>query len=298
MRVSISVSDYTWPGGAAAIRTQLGGIARAADAAGVDTIWLPDHLLQVDPRASADDAMLETYTTLGFLGGLTERVRLGALVTPATYRSPAYVIKTVTTLDVLTGGRAWLGVGAGYSEDEARAMGLPFPPVAQRFAHLTETLEIAFRMWSGDRSPYEGTHHRLAGPIASPAPLTRPHPPVLIGGSGEKKTLPLVARYGDACNIGDHGDGGATITRKLEVLARCCARVGRPFADIDKTVSTRYLEGESPAEFAKRCAEFRALGVDHLVLFASWTPERTASLAGLIEAAGQSAQPGRTRPDS
>ncbi|HEY7597571.1 MAG TPA: TIGR03560 family F420-dependent LLM class oxidoreductase [Actinophytocola sp.] len=285
MRVSISVSDFTWPGGAAAIRAELGAIVRAADQAGVDTIWLPDHLLQVDQRSSPDAEMLETYTTLGYIAGLTERVRLGAMVTPVTYRAPAYVIKSVTTLDVLTGGRAWLGLGAGYSEEEAKAVSLPFPPVAERFEHLEETLAIAFRMWSGDTTPFHGAHYRLENPISSPAPLTRPHPPVLIGGIGEKKTLPLVARHGDACNIGDYPDGGKTIERKLEVLRQCCADAGRPFEEIDKTVSTRFIDGESPGEFTERCHRFRSLGMDHPVLFTSWTRARAESLAPLVEAA-------------
>lgn len=285
MKVSISVTDFTWPGGAAAIRAELSAVVRAADQAGVDTIWLPDHLLQVDPRSTPDAEMLETYTTLGYVAALTERARLGAMVTPVTYRAPAYVIKSVTTLDVLTGGRAWLGLGAGYSEDEARAMGVPLPAVAQRYEHLSETLEIAFRMWSGDTSPFHGRHHQLENPISSPAPLTRPHPPVLIGGIGEKKTLPLVARHADACNFGDYPDGGKTIERKLGVLRQCCADAGRPFEDIDKTVSTMYVDGETPGEFTARCERFRELGMDHAVLLTSWNQAKAESLGPLIEAA-------------
>jgi len=140
MRVSISVTDHTWPGGPEAMRGHLGALAKAADDAGVDTLWLPDHLIQADPRLSDDAEMLETYTTLGFIAALTERVRLGAAVTPVSYRSPAVVVKAVTTLDVLSGGRAWLGVGAGYSEGEARGMGLDFPETAERFERLREML--------------------------------------------------------------------------------------------------------------------------------------------------------------
>jgi F420-dependent oxidoreductase-like protein len=282
MRVSISVSDFTWPGGSAAIRGELARIARAADETGVDTIWLPDHLIQVDQRSSPDADMLETYTTLGFIAALTERVRLGAMVTPVTYRAPAYIVKSVTTLDVLTGGRAWFGVGAGYSEFEAAAVGLPFPSTAERFEHLDETLRIAFQMWDGDTTPFQGKHHQLENPIHRPAPLRRPHPPVLIGGTGERKTLPLVARYGDACNIGDYPDGGKTIQRKLEVLAGLCEEIGRPFAEIDKTVSTRYIPEESPEEFGERCGRLRSLGMEHVVLFFGWTPETVASLGELV----------------
>jgi F420-dependent oxidoreductase-like protein len=284
MRVSITVSDHTWPGGPAAMRGHLTTLARTADVAGVDTLWLPDHVIQADPRKSVDEAMLETYTTLGFIAAQTERMRLGALVTPVTYRAPAVVVKAVTTLDVLSGGRAWLGIGAGYSEGEARGMGLDFPATAERFDRLTETLKIAFRMWAGDTAPFEGTYYRLENPINSPAALSRPHPPVLIGGTGEKKTLRLVAEYADACNVFDLPDGGATIRRKLEVLARHCEDVGRPFADIDKTASTMFRADETVDAFVQRCGVFAGYGVEHVVLLASWTPASLESLATLIPA--------------
>ncbi|MGH3758596.1 TIGR03560 family F420-dependent LLM class oxidoreductase [Actinophytocola sp.] len=287
MRVSISLSDYTWPGGPAAMRDHLGALVRAADAAGVHTLWLPDHVIQADPRKSPDAEMLETYTTLGFIAARTERMRLGAMVTPVSYRSPAVVVKAVTTLDVLSGGRAWFGIGAGYSEGEAKGMGLDFPPTAERFERLTEALEIAFQMWSGDTSPYEGTHYRLENPISSPPPLGRPHPPVLVGGTGEKKTLRLVAEYADACNLSDLPDQGATIRRKLDVLERHCADVGRPFGDIDKTASTLFLEDETPDAFARRCGVLAGYGVEHLVLFHSWTVESLEALGKLIPAAAE-----------
>ncbi len=284
MRVSISVSDFTWPGGPAATGEHLAALAKAADAAGVHTLWLPDHLIQADPRKSPDAEMLETYTTLGFIAAQTERIRLGAMVTPVSYRSPAVVVKAVTTLDVLSGGRAWFGIGAGYSEGEARDMGLDFPPTAERFERLTETLEIAFRMWEGDTTPYEGTHYRLGKPLNSPNSLQRPHPPVLIGGSGERKTLRLVAQYADACNLGDMPDEGATIRRKLAVLAEHCADVGRPFSAIDKTVSTVFIDGESPDAFADRCGVLAGYGTEHVVLFHSWTLESLDALAKLVPA--------------
>jgi len=284
MRVSISVSDFTWPGGPSAMGNHLGALARAADTAGVHTLWLPDHLVQADPRKSPDAEMLETYTTLGFIAAQTERIRLGAMVTPVSYRSPSVVVKAATTLDVLSGGRAWFGIGAGYSEGEARDMGLDFPPTAERFERLTETLEIAFRMWSGDTTPYEGAHYRLTKPLNSPAALQKPHPPVLIGGSGERKTLRLVAEYADACNLGDMPDKGATIRRKLEVLAGHCADVGRPFSAIDKTVSTVFIDGESPDAFAERCEVLAGYGTEHVVLFHSWTLESLDALAKLIPA--------------
>jgi F420-dependent oxidoreductase-like protein len=284
MRVSISVTDHTWPGGPTAMRGHLGALAKAADAAGVDTLWLPDHLIQADPRMSDDAEMLETYTTLGFIAALTERVRLGALVTPVSYRSPAVVVKAVTTLDVLSGGRGWLGVGAGYSEGEARGMGLDFPETAERFERLRETLEIALRMWSGDRTPFAGTHYRLDDPINSPQAIQRPHPPVLVGGTGEKKTLRLVAEYADACNVFDIPDDGATIRRKLAALARHCEDVGRPFGDIDKTVSTMLRDGETADAFARRCGVLASHGAEHVVLLHPWTVESLDALGTLIAA--------------
>jgi F420-dependent oxidoreductase-like protein len=280
MRISISISDYSWDD----VRGRLGGLATAADEAGVDTVWLPDHLIQADPRSSPDAAMLETYTTLGYLAAVTSRVRLGAMVTPVSYRFPAAVVKAVTTLDVLSDGRAWFGVGAGYSENEARWMGLPFPPVADRFEQLDEALRIAARMWSGDESPFSGKHYTLERPINSPRPVRQPHPPVLIGGTGEKKTLRLVAEYADACNLSDMPDEGATIRRKLAVLAEHCATVGRPFDAIEKTVSTRFVDGESAADFARRAEVLRGYGCDHLILFFSWTVEALEALGRLIAA--------------
>lgn len=275
MRVSISISNYSWGD---AIRGTLGDLAAAADAAGVHTIWLPDHLIQADPRLTPDAEMLETYTTLGYLAARTERVRLGAMVTPVSYRWPAAVVKAVSTLDVLSGGRAWFGVGAGYSDTEATMMGLPFPPVKDRFEQLEETLLIARRMWAGDESPFTGTHYSLTRPINSP----RSTPPVLIGGTGEKKTLRLVARYADACNLSDMPDEGATIRRKLAVLAEHCEAEDRDFAAIEKTVSTRFIPGESADEFAERAAVLRGYGTDHPVLFHNWTVADLEALGKLI----------------
>jgi F420-dependent oxidoreductase-like protein len=289
MRVSISVSDYSWPAGNAETGRQLGRVARAADDAGVDTIWVPDHLVQVDPRTSPDADMLEAYTVLGFLAGQTERVRLGALVSGVTYRPPALLVKAVTSLDVLSGGRAWFGIGAGYHEGEARGMGLPLPAVAERFDRLEEALRIAVQMWSGDTAPFRGQHYTLEQPLNSPPAVQKPHPPILVGGQGERRTLRLVAQYADACNLSDLPDSGQTVTRKLEVLARHCADVGRPMAEIDKTVSTGYLPDESPADFATRCEVLAGLGLDHVVLFprGSWTAEAVASLAPGIRAVQQ-----------
>jgi F420-dependent oxidoreductase-like protein len=224
MRISLNMANHSWPED---VRGELSRIVRAADESGPDTVWVADHLLQVDPTSSPEAAILEAYTTLGFLAAQTERVRLGAMVTPVTYRPPAVLIKALTTLDVLSAGRAWLGVGSGYSDEEARAMGVPLPPVAERFERLEETLRLATQMWAGDASEFTGHHYHLERPQGSPLPLTRPHPPILIGGMGERKTLRLVARYGDACNLFEIPDGGETVRRKLEVLADHCAAESR-----------------------------------------------------------------------
>lgn len=282
MRVSISVTDFSWR---AKIPNSLAEIADAADDAGIDTVWVPDHLLQADPTAPADDRdMLEAYTTLGYLAARTERVRLGAMVSAVTFRPPALLVKAVTTLDVLTVGRAWLGVGAGYEGGEALAMGLSMPPTAERFERLEETLRIAVAIWAGDESRIEGKHYRLEHPIGFPLPVSQPHPPILVGGTGEAKTLRLVAQYADACNLFDIPDGGVTLRRKLDVLARHCDDVGRPFGEIEKTVSARLNDGESAESILDRCADFARFGIDHVVFIrtGAWSPDAMTSLASVI----------------
>ena len=281
MRLSMSITNYSWPGAPQSLGAELTRAAQAADSGGLDTVWVADHMLQADPSSTPEAEMLEACATLGFLAGQTRRVRLGTMVSAVTFRAPSVLIKAVTTLDVLSGGRAWLGLGAGYNEEEARAMDLPLPPVAERFEHLEDTLRLAHHMWSGDGSPFHGRRHRLEQPVCNPLPLTAPHPPILVGGMGERKTLRLVAEYGDACNLFDIPDGGETIARKLEVLARHCEAVGRPFGAIEKTVSTRLNPGESAEQFAERCAALAALGLDHAVVItpAPWTEETVTVLA-------------------
>jgi F420-dependent oxidoreductase-like protein len=291
MRVSISVTNYSWrsvsgsgsPEGV--VDRDLARVAEAADQGGIDTVWVVDHLLQADPTAGPGDTeMLEAYTTLGFLAARTERVRLGAMVSGVTFRAPALLVKAVTTLDVLSGGRAWLGIGAGYHDEEAAAMGLEMPPVAERFERLEETLQIATRMWAGDDTPYQGSHYRLQRPAGSPRPVRRPHPPILIGGTGEQKTLRLVARYADACNLFDIPDGGRTVEHKLDVLARHCQEARRPYEAIEKTLSTRLEAGESAEDFVKRCTASAALGVEHVVVITSgpWTTDALATLTAAV----------------
>jgi F420-dependent oxidoreductase-like protein len=285
MRISIGMTNFSWPSGPGGLSAELVRLVRAADQAGVDTVWVADHLLQADPTAGPDETeMLEAYTTLGFLAAQTERVRLGVAVSPAALRPPALLVKTITTLDVLSGGRAWLGIGAGYHSEEAQALDLPLPPVAERFERLEETLQIAIRMWAGDETPFEGKHYRLEHPVDSPGPVQRPHPPIMIGGGGERRTLRLVAQYADACNLGDIPDGGRTVKHKLAVLARHCADVGRPYEAIEKTLATRLEAGESSDQFVRRAVAAAELGFEHLtvVIAGAWRPEALATLAAAI----------------
>ncbi|MFJ9786764.1 LLM class F420-dependent oxidoreductase [Amycolatopsis sp. NPDC101161] len=280
MRLSIGVTDFSWPD---KLTDALAGIAVAAEDAGLDTLWVPDHLLQADPNSTPDSAMLEAYTTLGFLAARTGRIGLGTMVSAVTFRPPALLIKAVTTLDVLSGGRARFGIGAGHHDGEARAMGLPFPPVGERFERMEETVRLALRMWDGDSSAFEGAHYRLDRPIGNPRPVRRPR--VLIGGAGERRTLRLVARYADACNVFDVPDGGKTVRHKLAVLARHCEEAGRPYGEVEKTISTRLSPGESAESFARRCAEFAEWGIEHAVVITAG-PWRAADVATLGRVAG------------
>lgn len=285
MRVSVSITNYSWPTGPPHLGSELTRVGRAADRDGIDTVWVVDHLIQADPTAPPGDSdMLEAYTTLGFIAAHTERVRIGTMVTGVTFRPPTLLVKAVTTLDVLSGGRAWLGIGAGHHDGEATAMGLPFPAAGARLEQLEETLQIARRMWSGDETPFRGRHFTVENPDGHPAPLGRP--PVLIGGDGERRTLRLVAQYADACNLFDLPDGGRTVAHKLEVLAQHCADVGRPFEQIEKTLSTRLNVCESPDEFVRRGAAAAQLGIDHLIVGTSapWTPDTLGTIAAAVPA--------------
>jgi F420-dependent oxidoreductase-like protein len=286
VKLSLSITNFSWRD--TDLVRGLSRIAQAADTGGLHGVWVADHLLQADPIGArpGETEMLEAYTTLGFLAARTRRVRLGTLVTAVTFRPPALLVKAVTTLDVLSGGRAMLGIGAGYQAAEADAMGLPLPPVGERFERLEETLRIALRMWAGEVSPFIGTHHRLDEPVHSPSTISRPHPPILIGGTGERRTLPLVARYADACNVFDLADGGATVRHKLAILENLCAQIGRPYDAIEKTISTRLQPGESATSFVQRCQAFEGLGIDHVgvVTTGPWTEQAVATLADAVPA--------------
>lgn len=232
----MQVPRFQWEGGPAEIATHLKRIAQAAEEAGFSSLWVMDHLFQIRSIGKVDEPMLESYTTLGFLAACTERIELGTMVTAATYRSPAVLIKQVSTLDVLSGGRAWLGIGAGWYEREARGLGLNFPQTKTRFEYLEETLKIAQHMFTGQTEPIYGKHAMLAEPLNSPLPLHRPR--ILIGGGGERKTLRLVAHYGDACNLFARLPAWQ-LKRKLGILREHCEAEGRAYDDIEKTALTQ-----------------------------------------------------------
>jgi F420-dependent oxidoreductase-like protein len=261
MRIGLSVSSFTWPGGPAQIGLTFGRIARDAEQAGLHSLWVMDHFFQIPVFGPVDHDMLESYATLAFAAGQTERIELGALVTGVTPRHPGVLVKTVTTLDVLSGGRAWLGIGAAWNEQESRGLGIPFPPMAERFERLEETLRIVHQMWAGDTRPFEGRHYRLEQPLNVPNSLRRPHPPILVGGSGERKTLRLVARYGDACNLFEYG-GLEALRHKLEVLRDHCAAEGRPYEEIQKTSFGEVGDTESVDQLVDRFGRLASEGID------------------------------------
>jgi F420-dependent oxidoreductase-like protein len=259
VQIGIHFVSFTLPGSPGSLAAMLSETARVAEEGGVTTFTLMDHWFQMDAFAPATDPMLEGYTSLGFLAGRTERMRLGLLVTGVTYRHPGLLAKIVATLDVLSGGRAQLGIGAAWYEREHRGLGVPFPPVAERFERLEETLQICRQMWSDDEGPYEGRHYQLAETICSPRPISTPRPRVLIGGGGERKTLRLVARYADACNL--FGSSPADVAAKLEVLERHCEAEGRDPATIERTILAMGNPLDDADVFVATMADYAALGV-------------------------------------
>jgi F420-dependent oxidoreductase-like protein len=261
MRLGLHVPDFTWPGGPPQIGADLGQIARTAEDVGFDRLSVMDHVWQIGIVGPPEREMLEAYTTLGFLAAHTTRVKLMTLVTGVVYREPGLLAKIVTALDVLSEGRAWLGIGAAWNEDEARGLGLLFPSTTERFERLEEALQICLQMWSDDDGPYRGKHYQLARTLNSPPALSKPHPPILIGGSGERKTLRLVARYAQACNLFNAPD----LEHKLDVLRAHCDQEGRDYDDIEKTVVFHFdvgANGEHVPEMTARLRELAALGID------------------------------------
>ena len=241
MKLGLQINNFSWTGGPPRFAATLVEIARAAEEYGFDRIGVADHVWQHPIMGGPEREEPECYTTLAFLAANTHRIELTAMVTGVHFRYPGMLAKTVTTLDVLSGGRTWLGIGAGHYEEEARGLGIPFPPLKTRFEMLEETIQIALRMWSGDERPFEGKHYHLERPLNLPQSLSRPHPPIMIAGDGERKTLRLVARYADACSLRPKPE----IPKKLEVLRRHCEAEGRDYEKIEKTCAFAFDVGEN-----------------------------------------------------
>jgi len=257
MRFGFQFSAFDWPGGAGEIGTRLSESARILDEAGAETLFMMDHFFHLEPYFPVDAPILEGYTGLGFLAGQTSRTRLGLLVTGVTYRHPGVLAKTVSTLDVLSGGRATLGIGAAWYEREHIGLGIAFPPVAERFERLEETIQICRQMWSGEAKPYEGVHYQLGETLDRPGPLGRI--PLLIGGTGERKTLRLVARYADACNV--FASGTEEVAHKLDVLRGHCETEQRDYDTIAKTMMMS-SSIDDPDAFLADLAPYQELGID------------------------------------
>ena len=268
--MGIHYMNFTLPGGAPAIPGAFGDTAVAAEQAGFKWLTVMDHWFQMESFAPPQEPMLEAYSALSYAAAKTERLKLGTLVTGVTYRHPGLLAKTVTTLDVLSGGRAFLGIGAAWYEREHKGLGVPFPPVAERFERLEETLEVCSQMWSDNDGAYEGKYYQLAETICSPRPFQSPRPPILIGGGGEKKTLRLVAQYADACNLFATTPG--EIKRKLDILRGHCDAVGRDYDGIAKTIIGRVDPEGDVSPFLSAMEEYAALGVS-LVEIAPTMPD-------------------------
>ncbi|MGW1215038.1 LLM class F420-dependent oxidoreductase [Streptomyces sp. NPDC002499] len=267
MRVGVHINRFDHRGGGPALGTELAAAGRAAEAAGVSWLSVMDHYFQMEFNGGAEAPMLEAYTTLGYLAGQTSTVQLGALVTGVTYRHPGLLAKIATSLDILSGGRATLGIGAAWYGREHEGLGVAFPPLAERFERLEEALRVCLQMWDPDNNgPFEGKHYRLAETLCVPAPVSAPRPEIMIGGGGEKKTLRLVARYGDACNL--FTTSPDEVRHKLDVLRAHCDTEGRDYDTIRKTVAySGEAVNEGDLDAATRDIEgYTGLGIDTVIL--------------------------------
>lgn len=262
MKIGLQIPNFTWPGGTPAMRGTLADIAITADESNFYSLWVMDHFFQIAYIGPKEMDMLEGYTALGYLSAVTKKVKLGTLVTGVNYRYPGVLVKSMTTLDVLSGGRSYFGIGAAWNEEESKGLGLPFPPLATRFEMLEECLQIAKQMWSDNNGPYNGKHYQLAETLCVPQPLSRPHPPILVAGGGEKKTLRLVAQYADACNL--FGDL-ELLKKKLDILKGHCDALGRDYESIEKTTldTVHLAPGKMSAkDVIEKCKALADLGVD------------------------------------
>jgi F420-dependent oxidoreductase-like protein len=271
MKIGLQIPNFSWPGGTATLAAKFGEIATVAEDVGFYSIWVMDHFFQLPMLGEPDQPMLEGYSALTYLAALTNRVKLGTLVTGVVYRKPGFLIKQVTNLDVLSEGRAYFGVGAAWFEREAAGLGFPFPETKVRFEWLEETLQLAHQMWSGEVEPFNGKYFQLSEPICQPQPLSQPHPPIMIGGMGEKKTLRFVAQYADACNLFARA-GNDVLKQKLEVLEAHCEAVGRRFSDIEKTaLASAFVNVDNEElnmtvdDVIQMCQGLADLGVEHII---------------------------------
>lgn len=267
MKIGLQIPSFTWPNGPENLAATLKDIVQSADDNGFASIWVMDHFFQLPMLGDPDQPMLEGYSALTYIAALTKNVKLGTLVTGVIYRNPGFLVKQVTNLDVLSNGRAYFGVGAAWFDREADGLGFPFPEVKTRFEWLEETLQIAHQMWSGEVKPYEGQHFQLAETLCNPLPLSKPHPPIMIGGMGEKKTLRFVAQYADACNLFARA-GNDVLKQKLDVLQQHCEDVGRPYSEIEKTcLGTVMLSAEdvTPDTVIEQCRELADIGIEHVI---------------------------------
>jgi F420-dependent oxidoreductase-like protein len=267
MKLGLQIPSFSWPGGTAAIGPTLARVARQADDVGFDSIWVMDHFFQIRGVGPAEEPMLEGWTALGFLAANTSRARLGLMVGGVHYRLPGLWVKAATTLDVLSGGRAWLGIGAAWNQDESESLGFPFPPLGERFEMLEETLQIANEMFKGERGSegeFHGRQFHARRLMNSPQSISRPRVPIMIGGGGERKTLRLVARYADATNV----FGGPTaIHHKYEVLRQHCEEIGRDPDEIERsTLQGISLARETPAQVVDRFGELADAGAQHVIV--------------------------------
>ena len=266
MKFGLQVNSFTWPGGNAAIGPTLARVTKTADEAGFDSIWVMDHFFQIRGLGPPEAPMLEGLTALGFMAAHSQRARLGLMVGGIHYRQPGLWIKAHTTLDVLSGGRGWFGIGAAWNEEESAALGFPMPPLGERFEWLEDTLRMAHAMWSGGSGTgerFEGKHVTARRLLNSPQSISRPRVPIMIGGGGERKTLRLVAQYADACNV---FGGPERIAHKYAVLREHCERLGRPYEEVERsTLQGIDLEHETPAEIVDRFGALGEAGAQHIL---------------------------------
>ena len=296
MKVGLQIPSFTWPGGGPEIGSTLARVVRTAEEAGFDSIWVMDHFFQIRGVGRVDEPMLEGWTTLGWMAAITKRVRLGLMVGGVHYRQPGLWVKAATTLDVLSGGRAWLGIGAAWNQEESEGLGFAFPPLAERFELLEDTLRFAHEMWRGERgteAPFDGHRVHARRLLNSPQALTRPHPPIMIGGGGERKTLRLVAQYADATNVFGTPE---VVAHKYRVLREHCEEVGRPYDEIERSTLQTIDPtedgaggGESPARIVDRFGELSDAGAQAVIF--SVRGERSVWYTSRLELIGRTIIP-------